>query len=98
MLYRENKISLINNNIQVINDYLDDLMQEQVEELFKNLEDVFFFYGIKESQIRQIIKAGAINNATILGLSELYAITNAILFQLKYKIKSKYTYTPDIDN
>lgn len=98
MLYRENKISLINNNIQLINDYLGDVTQEQVEELFKNLEDVFFFYGIKESQIRQIIKAGVINNATILGLSELYAITNAILFQLKYKMKSKYNYTPDIEN
>lgn len=90
MLNRENKILLINGNIQLINKYLDEIPQEQVKKLFENLSETFFFYGIKESQIRQIIRAGTIKNATGLELSELYAITNTILFHLKYKVTDRY--------
>lgn len=97
MLQTDNKLFLINKNIQLINKYLDDVPQEQVKRLFENLADTFVFYDISQNKIRQIIRAGTIQSALGTELAELYAITNAILFHLKYKIKDRYRYARETD-
>lgn len=86
MLHREKKLLLINKNLLLIKEYLNDLTADEIDQLFNNLDDIFFFYGIKRNEIIHNIKAGAINDTTTSGLSELYGVTNAIIFQLKYKM------------
>lgn len=98
MLTRESKKVLINKNIQLINEYLSKITYEQEEKLFKDLQDIFFFYGIKEFQVRQILKTGSVSNNAILALTEVYGITNALLFQLKYKVKNTHKYTSDTNS
>jgi hypothetical protein len=88
MLGREELVDSINTNIKVINECFDNLLYiEEIEKLFKELEDVMFFYGFQEKEIKNILKKGAINNSDSYKLAELHGITNAFIFQLRYKIK-----------
>jgi hypothetical protein len=86
MLKNENNLALINYNIKLINNYLEELSREQINLLFKRSEDIIFFYGFEKEDVMNIIEAGAINNPHLNKLSDLYELTNALLFQLKYKM------------
>lgn len=87
MLGREELVAAINMNIKIINDCFDMLETRQIEKLFKKMRDIIFFYGFQEEEIMYILKKGAMNNSDDYKLAELHGITNAFIFQLKYKIK-----------
>ena len=86
MNQREDKVLLTNQNIQLINEYFNILSEYQIDNLFDNLEDILFFYGFRESEVRDILQRGDINNEIKLELPEFFEITNSILFYLKYKM------------
>jgi hypothetical protein len=73
----------------MINDYFNDLTKEQINALFKKSEEIIFFYGFKKDELLNIIKKGAIHDSRLYKLTDLYGVTNAILFQLKYKLNNK---------
>lgn len=87
MLGREELVDSINTNIQIITECFEIIENHQIEKIFKKLEDIFFFYGFEKEEIMQILKKGAINYSDKYKLAELYGVTNALLFQLRYKTK-----------
>lgn len=86
MLKHENNLSLINYNIKLINDFLDELSMEQIDVLFVRSKDIISFYGFKKDEVWNIIQEGVINKPDVNKMHDLYELTNALLFQLKYKM------------
>ena len=77
---------LVNMNIKLINYYFERLEQEQIEQLFVKMDDILFFYGFEKEELLQILKKRRLKASECFNLSELYGLTNAFVFQLKYKM------------
>lgn len=78
--------SEIASNIKEINEFLLEMPAKDINQFMKNLNDIFFFYGFTEDIFRELIKEGKVPfSYPDKNLKELSGLTNAVLFQLKYK-------------
>lgn len=81
---RKKDVSIVNENIQNINAYFDIMPASEIKNLFMRMEEIIEFYGFKKNIIMLYIKNGGIDEE-FENVSELEGVTNAILFNLKYK-------------
>ena len=65
---------------------MSGLTSFEKSELLKELNDIFYFYGFSKKDVLGFINtSGTFANCSDEELLEIEGVTNAMLFQLKYK-------------
>ena len=83
---RKECLECIQLNISLVRRYLSGLTSFEKTELFKELNDIFYFYNFsKEDVLGFINHSGNFAEYDDDQLLEIEGVINAILFQLKYK-------------
>lgn len=63
------------------------LTSYEISQMFKDLKDIFYFYGFTEEDIKDFLNySGSYTEFSDEKLLEIEGVTNATLFHLKYKI------------
>ena len=83
---RKECLECIQLNISLVRRYMSGLTSFEKSELFKELDDIFYFYNFsKEDVLGFINHSGTFAEYDDDQLLEIEGVTNAMLFQLKYK-------------
>lgn len=85
---RNECVCCVQQNVKEIKEYIKDIPDDKIDALFEELKDILYFYGFKRSQVEKYFEYPQWNYNEFPDnkLLKFEGITNAILYNLKYKM------------